>query len=606
METPRFFQVFDQDLAPAAVPSGSRHFAFGPFQLDLEKHTLSRGDNALALPPKCFDLLCILVQSKGELLEKNRLMQQLWPDTYVEEANLSNLIALLRKALGDSPSNSQYVQTVPKLGYRFKAAVDREPGNAAPRLSPAIAPSSVLRIIVFPFRVRPDLNELEHLGYSLPESISSSLSELNAFAVRAMQVAMRFDPVRWEPRQVAKEADVDYIITGTLARSETGLQAAVQLMRAASGTLLWSKSWNIETHEIISLHRAVVQHTVDSLVKSCSEPQSAQDSGMPGQSEAFNAYLLANQLSLKRTPDNMRLARDLYLSCVEKDPDFAPAWARLGRCYHFLYKLGSREERNPDLSAAAFHRAFAIQPDLVLAHSLCTPVQADLGEAQQAMVRLLTALQTHPNSPELLAGLVHACRYCGQLEASLAAHKRAIEVDPNARTSVAHSFFAKGDYERALFWYGTGAGLYLDALALACMGRNREAQTLLWSRREQFHLMSGAMASLDAWLGNDRAKGVAALETALKNDHPEPELQFYMGRQASVFGATSLANAFLRRAVEAGYWSSYCMQADPWFAGARNTPEFQSILETARRHEAEARSAFVDCRGEWLLSLLPA
>lgn len=606
METPRFFQVFDQDLTPAAVPSGSRHFAFGPFQLDLEKHTLSHGENALALPPKCFDLLCILVQSNGELLEKNRLMQQLWPDTYVEEANLSNLVALLRKALGDSPSNAKYVQTVPKLGYRFKASVDRERRAAAPR-PPEIAPPSILRIIVFPFRVRPDLNGLEHLGYSLPESISSSLSELNAFAVRSMQVAMRFDPIRWEPRQVAEEADVDYIITGALARSETGLQAAVQLMRAASGTLLWSKSWNIESHEIISLHRAVVQLTVNCLVKSCSaEPPSTQNSEGPGRSEAFNAYLLANQLSLKRTPDNMRLARDLYLSCVEKDPMFAPAWARLGRCYHFLYKLGSREERNPDLAAGAFQSAFAIQPDLVLAHSLCTPVQADLGQAQQAMVRLLTALQPHQNSPELLAGLVHACRYCGLLDASLAAHKRALEVDPTARTSAAHSFFAMGDYERALFWYGTGAGLYLDALALTCMGRTREAQTLLWSRREQFHLMSGAMAALDAWLCNDRDGGVAALETALKNDHPEPELQFYMARQASLFEATSLANEFLRRSVDAGYWSSYCMEEDPWFAGIRNTSEFRSILEAAKRHEAEARAAFVDCQGDRLFPLLPA
>src|SRR5579859_2012503 len=144
METPRFFQVFDQDLSSASRP---RHFAFGPFQLDLEKHTLSRGEDTLPLPPKCFDLLCILVQSKGELLDKNRLMQHLWPDTYVEEANLSNLVALLRKALGDSPSNSQYVQTVPKLVYRFKADVAHE-RKAATRVEADTVAEPLLRIIV--------------------------------------------------------------------------------------------------------------------------------------------------------------------------------------------------------------------------------------------------------------------------------------------------------------------------------------------------------------------------------------------------------------------------------------------------------------------------
>jgi len=265
-----------------------------------------------------------------------------------------------------------------------------------------------------------------------------------------MQVAMRFDPVRWEPRQVAEQADVEYIITGTISDGEPGLRASVQLMTAESGTLLWSKSWNIESREIISLHRAVVQLTVNSLVRlDSADLGPARQAGTSGQSEAFNAYLLANQLSLNRTPDNMRLARDLYISCVENDPSFGPAWARLGRCYHFLEKLGSQEERNPDLAPCAFQRAFAVSPDLVLAHSLYTPVEADLGKAQSAMVRLLKTLQLHPNSPELLAGLVHACRYCGQLDASLAAHKRAIELDRNARTSVAHTYFAKGDYERS-------------------------------------------------------------------------------------------------------------------------------------------------------------
>lgn len=605
MESPRFFQVFDQDL-PAAEASRKRQFTFGPFQLDLDRHVFRRGEEVLSLPPKCFDLLCILVQSQGELLDKNRLMQQLWPDTYVEEANLSNLVALLRKALGDSPSNSQYVQTIPKLGYRFKAAVDRERIPAAVPVLSEGPSQPVIHILVFPFRVGQSLGELEHLGYSLPEAISSSLAELNAFAVRSMQVAMRFDPVRWEPRQVAQDADVNYILTGSIGRGESALQASVHLMQASSGTLLWSKSWNIEPHEIISLHRIVVQLTTNSLVKPVSADTPGLRSAEPSpQSEAFNAYLLANQLTLKRLPENMRLARDLYLSCVEKDPMFAQAWAKLGRCYHYLNKLGTAEERNPELAPAAFERAFAIRPNLVLAHNLCTTVDADLGRAQHAMVRLLQALKSHPNSPELFAGLVHACRYCGQLDASIAAHKRAIELDPNARTSVAHSYFAKGDYERALFWYGTAAGLYLDALALASLGRQDEAQALLWSRREQFHLMSGAMRALDAWLRDDRAGGVAALETALENDSPEPELLFYMGRQASQLAALDLANEFLRRAVNAGYWSSECMQRDRWFAAVQPTAEFQQILKTAQLHESDARAAFLANQGDRLLPVAP-
>jgi DNA-binding winged helix-turn-helix (wHTH) protein len=161
METPRFFQRFDLDLASAAEMPRPGRFTFGPFQLDVEKHTLSRGTAALQLPPKCFELLCILVRSNGQLLDKDHLMHQLWPDTYVEEANLSNLVALLRKALGDSPSNSQYVQTVPKLGYRFKADVSKERKDAAVIEAETVS-QPVLRIIVFPFRVKGDRPDLAH------------------------------------------------------------------------------------------------------------------------------------------------------------------------------------------------------------------------------------------------------------------------------------------------------------------------------------------------------------------------------------------------------------------------------------------------------------
>ena len=99
-------------------------YSFGPFHLDADQHLLTANGETIALPPKCFDLLCLLVSSPGQLLEKDGLIRTLWPETFVEEANLSNLIALLRKALGDSPASAQYIRTVPKLGYRFVAPVN--------------------------------------------------------------------------------------------------------------------------------------------------------------------------------------------------------------------------------------------------------------------------------------------------------------------------------------------------------------------------------------------------------------------------------------------------------------------------------------------------
>ena len=107
-----------------ATMSKNRHdqYVFEPFRIDLAERMLTRAEVAIPLPPKGFDLLALLVQNAGNLLEKERIIQALWPGTFVEEANVSNLIGLLRKTLGDSVKRPEYIQTVPKRGYRFVAA----------------------------------------------------------------------------------------------------------------------------------------------------------------------------------------------------------------------------------------------------------------------------------------------------------------------------------------------------------------------------------------------------------------------------------------------------------------------------------------------------
>ncbi|HEX5080667.1 MAG TPA: AAA-like domain-containing protein [Blastocatellia bacterium] len=114
-------------------------YEFGPFRLDVAERLLSRDGEAVPLPPKAFDLLLALVERQGRLLEKTELMKLVWPDTYVEEANLSYTISLIRKALGEGPDPQQFIETVPKYGYRFIAEVRREQAGGASSSGPATA-----------------------------------------------------------------------------------------------------------------------------------------------------------------------------------------------------------------------------------------------------------------------------------------------------------------------------------------------------------------------------------------------------------------------------------------------------------------------------------
>ena len=100
-------------------------YRFGPFELDAAEYRLLRNGVEVPLQLKAFETLCILVERAGRLLTKDDLLRQLWPGTIVEENNLNKNISMLRKALGDCPDGLSYIETVPRVGYRFAAQVEQ-------------------------------------------------------------------------------------------------------------------------------------------------------------------------------------------------------------------------------------------------------------------------------------------------------------------------------------------------------------------------------------------------------------------------------------------------------------------------------------------------
>src|SRR6516165_2337595 len=108
----------------ASSQSTPELYEFGPFRLEPAERKLSRNNEPVVLTPKAFDTLLLLVRKSGHLLEKDELIGMLWPDSFVEEGNLSNNISVLRRALGEDP---QYIETIPKRGYRFVGAVRQLP-----------------------------------------------------------------------------------------------------------------------------------------------------------------------------------------------------------------------------------------------------------------------------------------------------------------------------------------------------------------------------------------------------------------------------------------------------------------------------------------------
>jgi tetratricopeptide (TPR) repeat protein len=303
----------------------------------------------------------------------------------------------------------------------------------------------------------------------------------------------------------------------------------------------------------------------------------------------------------------MKLARDLYTQCLEEDPNYAPAWARLGRIHGFLEKFSAESGTTSTLVKGAFQRAFALNPDLPLAHNLYTPTECDQGQAGQAMVRLLNRAHLRRNDADLFAGLVQACRYCDELGASVAAHERASHLDPQVVDSVAHTYFLLGDYQRTLDCYGTKAGYYLDCAALAAVGDTQAALAKL-RQREQAGGASGTvraiMLALRYFLEGNIEECIRATQVDESVARKTPESLYYLGRQlAQIDEQEERAISMLMDAVDSGFLCGSALTRDSSFKSLHSHPRFADVLQLADHKRHQVHAAFLAADGQDVLAI---
>lgn len=225
--------------------------------------------------------------------------------------------------------------------------------------------------------------------------------------------------------------------------------------------------------------------------------------------------------------------------------------------------------------------------------------------ALPAMLRLLERARFRRNDADLFAGLVQACRYCGELTASAAAHDRAWHLDPHVVTRVAHTYFLLGDYRKTLDWYGSKAGYYLDCAALAALGDNETALAQL-REREQAGGATGTvqaiMQSLRAYLEGNYGECVRAIEAGESLAHIDPETLYYMARHLSRINEPERAITVLSSAIDGGYLCGSALLRDPWLESLRSSPCFPELLQKAGQRRSEVRAAFLAADGQEILS----
>jgi TolB-like protein len=461
------------------------------------------------------------------------------------------------------------------------------------------------RIVVLPFRVlRPD-PESDFLAFSLPDAIAMSLSSIDSLIVRSSATAARFASDAPDLKALAAAADVDRVVMGTLLRSAGQLRVSAQLVEAPGGTLLTAHTVQSSMGDLFQLQDEISRRVVESLSLALTRGLPSPKPDVPRDARAYELYLRANELA--RTYDGLVRARDLYERCLELDPGFAPAWAHLGRCHRVIGKYIDGATDTEKQAEEALRRALEINPRLSVAHKYYANLEADIGQATRAIVRLLGEANRHGNDPELFAGLVHACRYCGLFDEALAAHDEARRLDPNVPTSLDQTLLMMGEVDRLvsvempLVVAGADDGIRVIGLGLA--GRRDEARRMLLAMRggSRIPVFRSWTAYLMAWLDR-RPEGmvVDAALGSLKIDQ-DPEAIFQQGWLLCDAGDFERGFGYLRRAVDKGYFVAATLSRSPQFDALRDRPEFQALVSQAEDGRRQALAAFVEAGGNRLL-----
>jgi TolB-like protein/DNA-binding winged helix-turn-helix (wHTH) protein len=460
-------------------------YEFGPFRLEPNERRLLRGDEIVALTPKAFDTLHHLVRNSGHLLEKDELIRMLWPDTFVEEGCLSNNIFLLRKALGDNP---EYIETVPRRGYRFVGnvrgslncvppsseksqewqsgiadAILREPLSGPAKsafrsharilgltvaivlvLSAALGwkivrdrrfalakASRIRSLAVLPLANLSGDPEQEYFCDGLTEILTNNLGRLRALRVISRTSAMHYKGSKETVPEIAQDLNVDALIEGTVLRSGNHVRITVDLIQASPETHLWAENYDTEVGDLLGVQEKFAQ-SVAREIQITLEPREASPLNRGAvNARAQDLYFQGLFAARSGTAESAEYAIRQFQQSIQEDPRYAPAYAAIAEVYAVYYpgKSGPRETMPKAWEAA--HKALALDETLPAAHAVLGNVELSYDwnwvAAEKEFKR---ALELDPNYVLAHNSYARELVALGRNDEAIAHVKQAVSIDP--------------------------------------------------------------------------------------------------------------------------------------------------------------------------------
>jgi TolB-like protein/DNA-binding winged helix-turn-helix (wHTH) protein/Tfp pilus assembly protein PilF len=451
---------------------------FGQFELDLRTAEVYKEGKRIKLQEQPCKVLALLIERPGELVSREELRKKLWPnDTFVDFDHGVNIaINKLRDALGDSPEEPRFIETLPRRGYRFIAPVDSpqaprdgEPlarvtssptgraGSESITLRRALLPALLALSLVVVFlsfvrywRGRNAENNIRSLAVlplenlsgdpnqeyfvdGMTDELTTNLAKIKSLRVISRTSAMKYKNVRTPLAEIARSLHVDAVVEGSVVRSGDKLRITAQLIDARTDRHLWAEDYNRDLRDVVAVQDEVARRIAQEISTTLTPEERAQlTSQRPVNPEAYEAYLRGRYFWNKRTEEGMKKAIGYFEQSMGKEPNSPLAYDGLADCWLSLgwYGYLSPKEAFPRAKAAAM-RALELDATLGEAHTSLAFASMNYDWDWSAAEReFRKAIELNPNYANAHHWYADYLSAVGRHEQAIAESRRALELDP--------------------------------------------------------------------------------------------------------------------------------------------------------------------------------
>lgn len=441
----------------------SELYAFAEFRLDATERRLSKDGRPISLEPKTHDVLVALVRHAGRLVTKRELLDLVWPESFVGDGILTVHISSLRKALGDDARQREYIETVPRSGYRFVGSVTKQEsdrGEASERWSLAVLPARPLTTEILSGRDR-------NLGLAISDTLIDRLGAIKQLVVRPTRAVHTYTYGAEDPAVVGRSLRVDAVIDSFFLRTGDRLELSVHLVRSQDGSVSWSRRFDQPVTDVTAIADAVADAVATHFGVSAPNPhthgslngteKARPTPRPPGCPEVYELFGRGRSHLLTASMFEVPKAVGAFRAAIELDPTYAAAHAGLALacCAQAELRVAPLAESYSEARAAAL-RALAM-------NDACADAQVALGAVLflsewnwiGAARSLERALELNPNHTEayLLYGRLMETQ--SQLDVGLEMKQRALERDPFSplvHLQISLSYWNQRRYDEAIEW----------------------------------------------------------------------------------------------------------------------------------------------------------